>query len=186
MLTGSLFPDLSLSSSCSPPGPGGAPASLRRLQQVRGHHGLQRRVCPPQPPRGRQPRYTTSPIVPLSCLTFPPGPIYNPLNPRSGSQRYQKHKGGRIAPLPGPSIHECGLPSVSGPAQHIVSNGSGRGHGVMSNGHGVIHRSASGGGGGGGGHGVIQRSASASDLGSEVSLQVERLTVIWGRRQYQS
>jgi len=46
------------------------------------------------------------------------GPIYNPLNPRSGSRRYLKHKNGsnRVVPIvinqmPNPDINECGLPT---------------------------------------------------------------------------
>ena len=49
------------------------------------------------------------------------GPIYNPLNPRSGSRRYLKHKNASnrvvpiatLNPVPNPSINECGLPSTS-------------------------------------------------------------------------
>jgi len=108
---------------------------------------------------------TASSVVSALPARTANGPIYNPLNPRSGSQRYQKHK--RVAPhpainsqptggaQPGPSINECGLPVTSASSQQ---NGA---------------RKL-----------ALARSASASDIGSEISsLQAQLRHTIMGSQQ---
>ena len=113
-----------------------SPAKALYIQQEFPHEKITRlsstmsRIGPEKLPTAT----TTMPRSHIAIRTAGPT-IYNPLNPRSGSNRYNRHRDERQEPTyqPAPNINECGLPSP--PDHYTLPRSSSTGNLVTTTSH---------------------------------------------------